>query len=177
MAVDRKRLVVRGLVATALVAAAAGAYASFHTRFDHASAGPPPGSAPPPPSLSAPPEIHRAPASPAERAILAPLTEGSSLEGFEVKSILTMHEGSLRLVLRRGGESVRLDVALFSPASPSPPASTDKYAIYYSLNGGATREDGERLALALGKVLEANAKAPAPPGMTPFTAKQSGTEL
>ena len=113
------------------------------------------------------------PAGPAERALLAPLTEGSPLGGFEVREIHAVSaEGLLRVICVQGRAVVRLNVALAAPADdgPAPPAVAGRYAIFYSLKN-ASPEEGERLAVELSTVLKANAAAPAPPGLSPFTPK------
>lgn len=109
------------------------------------------------------------PAGAAERALLAPLREGSPLGDFEVKSIGAVNEqGVLRVVCAGDRAEVRLDIALLADDGPEPPAVAGRYAIFYSLKN-ATPEDGERLAAALAAVLNANAAAPIPPGLAPFT--------
>ena len=135
----------------------------------------------PAPSPASPEPRPPLPAGPAERALLAPLTEGAPLGDYEVREIHAVDpEGRLRIVCVKGRaegraegrekrrEVVRLDVVLASEGGPEPPAETMRYAIFYSLKG-APPEDGERLAKALAEVLQKNEAAPPPPGMAPYT--------
>jgi hypothetical protein len=108
----------------------------------------------------------------AELRLLAPLVVGSNLGGFKVREIHGVDGGVLRLSCARGREVVRLDVALAGDApdggeGPLPPATAGRYAIFYGLLGAAP-EDGERLALLLGRVIGKHADVPVPPGMTTF---------
>ncbi|AKT42587.1 hypothetical protein [Chondromyces crocatus] len=112
-----------------------------------------------------------APASAAERAILAPLSEGDSLGDYEVTEIQGVSpQGAVRVICTRDRATIRLDVALVTEEGPEPPAFTDKYAVFYSLKN-APPEDGERLAQTLVKILKKNESTPAPPGMATFTPK------
>lgn len=107
------------------------------------------------------------PASSAELAIVAPVAVGSKLEGWTVAAIHGVDHGTLEIVCEKGSARVALSVALAAAGGPEPPASTERYAVFYSLRG-ATGEDGERLAKALARVLDANRAAPAPSGLEPF---------
>jgi hypothetical protein len=144
---------------------------------------PPPPAAPAPPSVAPPPlprptSVARpirppATATPVELAVVAPLAPGSDLGGFVVREIRGVERGRMRVVCEKGRDTVRLDVALDGAAPDAgagalPPATAGKFAIFYALDGGATPEDGERLAKALAVVI-GRGKAPPPPGMTPFT--------
>lgn len=129
------------------------------------------GSGPAVPSASAPGREPPA-AGPDELRLLAPLVVGADLGGFTVRRIRGVEGGVLRLSCARGREVVRLDVALAGDGpdggeGPPPPATAGRYAIFYALVG-AVPEDGERLARLLGRVIEGNAGAPAPAGMTTF---------
>ncbi len=125
---------------------------------------------------SAEPAHTVAPATPQELAVVAPLAAGSELGGFVVRDIAGVQRGRMRVVLAKKDAVVRLDIALVDPEGPTPPATTERYAIYYSLRGG-TPEDGERLAKKLAAVITKNA-APPPAGMTKFIPNpKAGTEL
>lgn len=109
-----------------------------------------------------------APAGPAERALVAPLAEGSALGDYEVRELQAVGpEGAMQVVCAKGRAVVRLSVALATDEGPEPAALAGRYAIFYSQRG-ASPEDGERLARALAEVLSKNDAAPAPPGMAPF---------
>jgi hypothetical protein len=113
-----------------------------------------------------------APASDAELAILSPLREGGALGEFEITRIEPIGEdGLLQITCRRGGAAVRLEVALAVDGGPLPPAVAGRYAVFYALEKAAPA-DGQRLALALAAILEANTAAPIPPGLGPFGSKQ-----
>jgi len=117
-----------------------------------------------------------APAKPEELAVVAPLAPGTELGGFAVRDITGVQRGRMRVVLAKKDAVVRLDIALADPEGPVPPATTERYEIYYSLRGG-TPEDGERLAKKLAAVITKNA-APPPAGMTKFIPDpKGGTEL
>jgi hypothetical protein len=118
------------------------------------------------------------PAGPAELALVAPLMPGSSLLDFTVREIHAVDRGRLRVVCGKDKAVVRLDVALLdAEGAVVPPASAGRYAVFYSLRGGAP-EDGDRLARALAHLIGAHASAPPPPGMTTFTPEERpATEL
>ncbi len=107
------------------------------------------------------------PANPGELALLAPVVPGGKLGDFEVTEVLGVEGGVLAIVCKKGPARIVLTVGLLASGGPSPPASTDRYAVFYSLRG-ATPEDGERVAKALAAVLEANRTVPPPPGLGPF---------
>jgi hypothetical protein len=107
------------------------------------------------------------PASSAELALVAPLVAGSDLAGFTVREIQGVRNGRLRVVCVKSKARVGLEVALVDPDGAAPPASAGRYGIYYTLRG-ATPEEGERLALALARVIQVNADAGAPLGLAPF---------
>jgi len=128
----------------------------------------------PAPQRGGAPPVKRPAAGPAELALLAPLGPGSALLDFEVAEIHAVgDEGTLRVVCGRGEAIVALDVGLVAEAGPSPPARAGQYAIFYNTLKSATPREGERLAVALAAILEQNAAAPIPPGMTAYTPKIS----
>jgi hypothetical protein len=121
----------------------------------------------------APPRWAETPPTPplgeAERALLVPLHDGSTLAGFDVAEIRSVDEsGLLRIVCKRAGATVRLEIALAGEGGPAPPARAGRYAIFYALENAPPKE-GERLASALATILTANAGASPPPRMRPFT--------
>jgi hypothetical protein len=132
----------------------------------------------PRPSASAP--ERKPPPSPSgeELALLSPLAAGSELAaGFEVRSIHGVEDGAMRVVCAKDDATVRLLVALADPEGPTAPATAGKYAVYYSLRN-AVPEDGEKLAQALGKLLEKHQEPTPPRGMTKFVPKEKpGTTL
>jgi len=107
------------------------------------------------------------PASAAELAILAPAAPGGSLEGFDLRAVRVSGRGVVELLCEKASAHVTLYVAALVEGGPAPPASTDRYAVFYSLRG-ATPEDGERLSTALAKLLQENRAVPPPPGLGPF---------
>jgi hypothetical protein len=112
------------------------------------------------------------PATAEEMAVIAPLTKGSSLAGWEVVRVEGSERGALRVVCVQKRAVVRLYIALAADDGPAPPATAGKFAIFYSLKD-ASAEDGERLATELAAVIEKNKDAPPPPGMTPFQPRPS----
>jgi hypothetical protein len=110
------------------------------------------------------------PAGPEELAVVAPLHAGDDLGGFTVRAVRGVEGGVMRVVLAKGEAVVRLDVALLGEGGPTPPASSGRFAIFYSLRG-ATPADGERLAKKLAEVIGAHPDVQAPRGMTPFSPK------
>jgi len=160
---------VRGLVralAIACFAASVGAGLGYLIAHE-----PPPGSRSkqqetPPPEAS--PASEREPAGEAELALVAPLREGGPLEGFRVTEIHAVDgDGLLRLVCRKGGAAVKLDVALRSEGGPEPPAFAGRYAVFYATEA-ASPAQGAVLARALAAILAANAAVPVPPKLGPF---------
>jgi hypothetical protein len=127
-----------------------------------APAGPGSGAAAPA-SAEAPPR----PASPAELAIVAPAVAGSPLGDFTIAEIQGTARGLIEVTCEKGRARVVLSIALAAEGGPAAPASAGRYAVFYSLRD-AQPEDGERLAAALAKILEANRAVPPPPGLLPF---------
>jgi hypothetical protein len=114
-----------------------------------------------------PPPPPPRPAGPAELALVAPLVPGARLEDFEVREVRAVEAGVLTLVCAKDRASVRLSVALAEADGPPPPALAGRYAVFYSLRN-AQPDDGDRLARALAKILDAHADVPTPPGLGPF---------
>jgi hypothetical protein len=93
----------------------------------------------------------------AELALLAPLREGSTLEGFDVAEIHPIgDDGVLRIVCRRAHVAVQLEVTLAAPAG-----GAGRYVVSPSLQN-ATAAEGDRLAASLAAILEAKVGAPPP---------------
>ena len=105
------------------------------------------------------------PANAAELALLAPVAPGQKLGEFDVREVRA-DRGLIDVVCEKGAARVVLSVALFTKDGPAPPASTSRYAVFYSVRG-ATTEEAERLAAALTAVLETST-APVPAGLGPF---------
>jgi hypothetical protein len=108
-------------------------------------------------------------AGPSELALVAPLASGSPFEGYVVERVDAVYDGTVGVVLVREneGHSVRLDVALASPSAPQAAATAGAYAVYYSVRG-APSGDGERLALALARLLATGGDRPPPRGLGAF---------
>lgn len=134
-------------------------------RPDPASGGP--SGAPSTVAASATADTPPRPPSAAELAILAPAAAGGSLDGFAIRDVRVTGRGLIELVCEKGPARVTLTVALLVDGGPAPPASTERYAIFYSLRE-APPEDGERLSKALATLLQANRATPPPPGLGPF---------
>jgi hypothetical protein len=106
--------------------------------------------------------------SSAERAILSPLREGSTLAGFRVTAMTrTLDDHALRVVCRRDGLEVRLEVTLAVDGGPPPPALGGPYAVFYT-RGSGTPADAEHLAIELANVLRSNGALPIPEHLAPF---------
>jgi hypothetical protein len=105
------------------------------------------------------------PANAAELALLAPVAPGQKLSDFDVREVRG-DRGLIDVVCEKGAARVVLSVALFAKDGPTPPASTSRYAVFYSVRG-ATPEEAERLASALAAVLD-KSTAPVPAGLGPF---------
>jgi len=117
---------------------------------------------------TAAPHAAAVPLPEAERALLSPLHEGDALGGFAVTEIHAVgDDGVLRILCRKGRAAVRLEVALAGEGGPPPPAIAGRYAVFYAIEN-ADAADGERLAVALAAILQANAAVPPPPRLTPF---------
>lgn len=128
------------------------------------------GSASAPSGSAASPEVPPRPASAAELAIVAPAAPGGKLEDYEIREVRGVNKGTLEVHCEKGGARVVLTIALAAEGGPAPPASTERYAVFYSLRG-ATPEDGDRLARALAALLKKNAAAAPPAGMGSFVPK------
>lgn len=108
-------------------------------------------------------------AGPVELAVLAPLHRGAALADYRVEHVGPVGaEGQIALECRKGDVRARLDIALFAPGAPEPPAKAGPYAIYYG--NDAPPGDGVRLALALADVMGNNLSAPVPAGLRPLPA-------
>lgn len=115
------------------------------------------------------------PAGPTELALLAPLRVGSSLgDSCVIARIDAVTGGRIALRCAQGQARpavIELDVTLASPDAPPPPATSGRYAIFYSADR-AQSADAARLAAALARVLDAHAADPPPPGLTAFAARR-----
>jgi hypothetical protein len=108
------------------------------------------------------------PAGEAELALLAPLKEGGTLGGYTVREIDAVGDsGQLRLVCQKENAVVELNVALKAESGPEPPATAGRYAVYYFARS-APPADGDALAHALAKIIEANSWARVPRKLRPF---------
>ncbi len=106
------------------------------------------------------------PPTPQELAIFAPLKMGEKLLDYDVREI-RVQRGTIEVVCEKDKGRAVLSVAKLGSDGPPPPASTDKYAVFYSLRS-APPEDGERLTAALAKLLQSNQSTPIPAGLEPF---------
>ena len=108
----------------------------------------------------------------AERALLSPLHEGSTIEGFDLAEIHPIgDDGVLRIVCRRARAAVRFEIALAAPDGPAPARVAGPYALRFTLEN-ATPADGDRLTSALAAILRANAATPPPPRLAPFAPRR-----
>ena len=101
------------------------------------------------------------------RALVAPLDVGSGLDGWTVKQIWTLRDGVLPIELTRGSSVLTLIVARHAPGAVPPVATAADLAVYYFGHEVAV-EDAQRVALALGRVLQRHAGQPLPDGLRPF---------
>lgn len=102
------------------------------------------------------------PQAPAERALLAPLTEGARLLSWEVVAIEPMELGAARVRLRGdGGDTFAIEILARdrSPLAARPPAQTDRFSLHVS-NGGdgrsPTAEEQGLAAMALVQIVARN---------------------
>lgn len=106
-----------------------------------------------------------------ERALLAPVTEGGKLGAYDVIEVHPISaDGGLRLACRKEHGIVRLEIVRAAAGSPAPPVTEGPYAIYYSLQNGASQAEGEALATALAAILRVNSSVPVPAQLAPFNA-------
>jgi|GEM_PF-2757235 len=102
------------------------------------------------------------PAGPAELALIAPLAVGSTVDGYELRTVDAVHDGVEVLTFARGASIVRIEIALDSPEAP---ATAGRYAVFYSLADGSVPEaDGQMLAKTVAAALQR--EAPTPAGLT-----------
>ncbi len=158
-----------------LLAGAVAGYAVSHERAPDGAARPPSSSV----QEGAPggaPRTTPSPAGPAELALVAPLAPGAELEGYTVRRVDAVFDGTVGVVLERGPDRVRLDVAMAGPDGARGDrvgAAAGTYAIYaidvvnHTVDG-APAEDAERVAKALAGILTGGAPRPAPPGLGPL---------
>jgi hypothetical protein len=142
-----------GIAAVALSTGAALGYAVAHEPTPRAA------------GASAPDPEPRSPLRP-ELQLLAPLHEGSTLEGFDLAEIPSIGEdGVLRISCRRAHTTIRIEVTLAptgGEAARAPRAIAGRYAVSYVLERNGSPEEGELLAAAIAAVLKANAAASPP---------------
>lgn len=112
-------------------------------------------------------DIPREPAGPEVRALFAPLTEGSVVEGWRIQTIEGVRDGNAHVVLTRGGEAIEVLVALRQGTAVTPPTAVGPYALF---NMGLARLDrpAAQVIRGLAERMRANASAPVPPGLGPF---------
>ena len=161
---DRSKWTWRGLARAATIAlAAAGTGAAMGYVVAHE---PPPRASTTP--TTRPAEPQRASPTDAERALIFPLREGSTLGGFNVVDVPAIgDDGVLVIVCQRDGATVRLTLALAAPAEPRPAAIVGPYAVFYGVEN-ASAADGERLSLALAEIIRPNAEKPRLQRLRPF---------
>lgn len=112
-------------------------------------------------------DIPREPAGPEVRALFAPLSEGSEVEGWRIRTIEGVRDGVIHVVLVRGVDAVEVLVALRQGTTVTSPATVGPYALF---NMGLARLDGQALRIirALADRIRANVSVPVPPGLEPF---------
>lgn len=111
------------------------------------------------------------PAGPEVIAALGGLQVGSEIAGWKVSWVGSVDDqGQIRILAERGGEQMRLSVALDGDG-PRPPARVGPYALYYEATErvhGASEEECKRVIEALAKRMsEVDAAAP-PTGLRPL---------
>lgn len=97
--------------------------------------------------------------TPAGRALIAPLAEGSVVEGCTLRRVATDQGGGLDLSFVKEGRPVGVTVVLADPAGPSAPVRVPPYVVYYSAHGDLAPV-GFALARAVGAAIRPNAALP-----------------
>lgn len=105
------------------------------------------------------------PSTAAARALLAPLTEGSVVEGWTLHSLTTDAGGGLDLSFTKDGRTITVMVVRWDPSGPSPPVRVDPYVVYYSAHGDIAPV-GFALARAVGAAIRPHVRSPIPPDFT-----------
>jgi hypothetical protein len=139
----------------------------------HRSATSPAPTAPPPlpaaaGSGSAPSGGSRPP-TPAELAIVAPLSAGSHLDGWTVTSIHGTHAGRLAILLAEDAQPsfvLEVQLHLASPSAPTAPETAGPYALYYR---GSRFDPAVARALAAVAAIARKNAVPPPPGLTAYS--------
>lgn len=101
----------------------------------------------------------------AELALVAPLTEGQRLGDAQVVVISRVDHGVVRVISRRGDETIDLAIALASAGDRPAAAKVGRYAIYH-YNTAAPSLAASGLVVELATLLRRNVNVPPPPGMT-----------
>jgi len=101
----------------------------------------------------------------AELALVAPLTEGQRLGDAQVMVISRVDHGVVRVISRRGDETIDLAIALASAGDRPAAAKVGRYAIYH-YNTSAPSLAASGLVVELATLLRRNVNVPPPPGMT-----------
>ncbi|MFO0548832.1 MAG: hypothetical protein U0271_10615 [Polyangiaceae bacterium] len=158
----RRRLAIAGAVWFALAAAAVLLPIRRYTQLHHHRT--------PPSVASTAPETPVEPAPADVLALVAPLVEGGTLEGYTIERIEPVRERSFKVKLAREGVSFELEVMQHGTRPALPPKSTARYDLYYGhvtpAEDAATRADIERLLTALSRVVRQNeARVSVPMGL------------
>jgi hypothetical protein len=122
------------------------------------------------PRGSAEAEAPPRPPSPEEQALVTKLLPDNKLEDFAVREVHGADHSPLEIVCVKDAARVVLSIARSVEGGPAAPASAGPYAVFYSVRGTGS-DEGERLAKALAKRLEANLSAPVPAGLGPFVVR------
>jgi hypothetical protein len=102
-------------------------------------------------------------ASPAERALFAPLTEGGELDGCRIRMIASMGQGRVGLVVSDGTELINVWVMPDAPGAPRALHRSARYLVYYTAPS-RLQPTAMRLTNALAAVVRRNEGRFAPAG-------------
>ena len=106
------------------------------------------------------------PLSPEARALLAPLTEGSVVQGWTLQTLTSEREGGVNLVFANGGRTIDERLVLWAQGGPAPPVRVPPYVVYYNAHGDLEAL-GFSLARAVGEAVRPHAGGPVPADFRP----------
>lgn len=101
------------------------------------------------------------PSTPEARALLAPLTEGSVVQGWTLQTVNSDREGGVNLVFINAGRTIDERVVLWESSGPVPPVRALPYVVYYNAHGDLG-PIGFSLAQAVGEAVRPHARSSVP---------------
>jgi hypothetical protein len=108
------------------------------------------------------PSLVLSPPSPEARALLAPLSEGSTVSDWTIRTVSTDRDNhTLNLSFANAGRTIGVQIALADSSGPRPPVREGPYVVFYNAHGDLSPV-GFSLARAVGAAIRPHASAAVP---------------